>query len=231
MGHQSGASEPVQPAIGYPPSPVPPKARSRKGLAIGLGIAGVVIVLFVVIFARNAPHASAPSGGDKSMPTSAIEPTPTATVPLGFTVYTDPDGHYQLITPNSWVQDSQNGVTTMLGDAPYANLDVTRFNETLSDAKFASDTAAFFHSMSTNNGGSGSYTVVQKPSPVTLSGEAWSQETADVREKIGVQRAVVLVTNHNGAAYVVTYATARSAFAKVDAEDFQPIVQSFLFLS
>ncbi len=227
---------PTQPVMGYQPAPVPPKARSRKSLVIGLGIALAVIVLLcagavAVVLTRNMLPISAQSGVARPTPTSAFEPTPTATVPLGFTVYTDSNGRFQLITPNDWTEGDTAGATVIIEPALPAILEIVGRNTPISDADFTTVEAAYFHNLSTSSGGSGTYTIVEKATPLTLSGETWTKETADVSVKGGTLRTVALVANHNGGAYLITYSSTRSIFSKVDAEYFQLMLQSFRFLS
>lgn len=228
----------TQPAMGYPPAPVPPRARSRKGLAIGLGIAGAVLVLLCaaavgLALTRGMLPITALSGVSRSTPgpTSTPAPTPTATVPAGFKSYTDPGGSYQLDIPESWGTTNKDNAVLFLQVSPPAYFIIANQSAPFSASDIATNEAEFFHSMSTGAGGSGSYTIVQKATIVTVGSEIWTQETADVNVRQGAIRASVLITNHNGMAYLIGYAAARSDFASANAKDFQPIVQSFRFLS
>ena len=227
----------TQPAMGYPPAPVPPRARSRKSLWIGLGIALAVIVLLcaggvAVVLTRNLLPVSAPSGVARSTATAALAVTPTATVPLGFVVYTNSSKTYQIIIPQDWSGDDSNGVTTIIGSiGASVYVQIAGRDTPISGADTAVQESAYFHSVSTSNGGLGAYTIVEKATPVTLAGETWTKETADVSVKGETLRAAILIANHNGGAYLIAYSTARSYFSKVDVEDFQPMLQSFEFLS
>lgn len=229
---------PTQPAMGYSPAPVPPRARSRKPLAIGLGITGAVIVLLCVAavalaLTRGVLPIAALSGVSKPTPvsTSTLAVTPTATVPVGFKIYTDPNGSYQLIMPDSWGTSSKEGVASFVQASPPAFMAIASQNQTFNSSDITTNEAEFFHSMSIGAGGSGSYTIVGKPSIVLQGHAIWTQETADITVKQDTLRAVVLIANHNDTGYLISYAASRTDFAKVNTEDFQPIVQSFEFLS
>lgn len=210
-----------------------PKARSHKPVWITLGVALAVIILLVALaLTRNLLPVSTPSGVSRSTATVAPAVTPTATVPLGFTVYTNSSKTFQITIPDDWAGDDSNGVTTIFGSiGASVYVQIARRDTSISGADTAVEESAYFHSVSTSAGGSGAYTIVQKATPVTLAGETWTKETADVSVKGETIRAAILLTNHDGGAYLIAYSTARSYFSKVDAEDFQPMLQSFRFLS
>lgn len=211
----------------------PPKARSHKPVWVALGIALAVIVLLVALaLTRNLLPLSAPSGVSRSTATVAHAVTPTATVPLGFVVYTNSSKTYQIIIPADWSGGDSNGVTTIIGSiGASVYVQIARRDTPISGADTAVAEKAYFDSVSTSAGGSGAYTIVEKATPVTLAGETWTKETADVSVKGETLRAAILIANHNGGAYLIAYSTTRSDFAKVDAEDFEPMLQSFEFLS
>src|ERR1051326_2243682 len=66
------------------------------------------LTLFVCFIALAACGSTA-SNSSTTTPTATTQPTPTNTPAVALTVYTSPDGKYQISYPSGWQQETADG--------------------------------------------------------------------------------------------------------------------------
>lgn len=209
-----------------------PEAHSRNPLAAVLTV--LVVILLIAVAGGGALlllrlHANTPA-------TASATATPAA-VPAGFKTYTDPGGAFQLYVPKDWTTQppsstTQSPYTTLFENSDETGvLTIASISGTFDLSTLSASEKSVFEGMSTGGGGPGTYSHLQGPTTVSLGGEHWSQESADIVVAHGTTlHAVVLLANHAGHAYVIAYAATQASFKSLDTKDFQVMVQSFKFL-
>lgn len=209
-----------------------PEARSRHPLTAVL-IVGVVI-LFIAMAGGGALLVSRMHSASANTPGTA---TATPAVPVGFKTYTDPGGAFKLFVPTDWSTQTPNTTTQSPYSTVFANPDetgvltVASFNGTFNQSTLATSEKSVFVGMSRGGGGPGTYSHLQGPTTLSLAGEKWTQETADVAVANGTTlHAVVLLANHAGHGYAIAYAAKQTSFKSLDTKDYQVMVHSFAFL-
>lgn len=209
-----------------------PEVRSRNPLTAVL-IVGIVILL-IAMAGGGALLVSRMRAASANISASA---TATPTVPAGFITYTDPGGAFQLYVPKDWTTQPPSSTTQSPYTTLFENSDekgvltIASISGTFDQSALSASEKSVFEGMSTGGGGPGTYSHLQGPTTVSLGGEHWSQESADVAVAHGTTlHAVVLLANHAGHAYVIAYAAIPANFKSLDTKDFQIMLQSFKFL-
>ena len=242
------------PYPGYPGgpmmSPVPPPLPSKKTpvalIAVLVALAVVVVagVLFAALaLARGGGFAGAAATAT-AVPTATPLPTATpsptagiANVPAGFTAYQDSSGLYQIVYPTNWVKTSTSGdfgLTTLAGADSSGHANVFEIEYIKGTSAGAATTVAdtFFSALS--NSVHGQVSNKQGPTQVTLAGERWTRESADVTATAAgatqVQHVVVQVATHGGYTFVIAYLAPASSFDATNTSIFTPMLDSFTFL-
>jgi hypothetical protein len=247
--YQGGPAYPTQPGYAQYPQggapyapPAAPSAPAKRRWPVIVGVVlAVILVLCVaggaIAYAGLNKFAGKVSIGvsqtetalasDSSSATSTPVTTATPAIPSDFTPYTDSAAGFSIAYPNTW-QKSKSGNDVLLVD-PYeaADMVIGSVNANIPQSDINSTESQFFKSAA----GGGSYSNLQGPTTVTYAGESWTEESADITSSSQTLHAVVLVANHGSRAYVIGYLSAKSSFATMDAQDFQPMLNSFTFLS
>ena len=216
----------------YAPLAAPPKRR-RWPLILG-GVVVVALLLCVgggaLAYANLHGFAGAVSTGiiqTETARASTPEATVTPTIPANFTVYSDSTDGYSIAYPNSWRKTGGSGTAIFLATNEVADMALGSTDGSIPQSEINSTESQFFKSAA----GSGTYSNLQGPTTATYAGESWTRESADVTTAGQTLHAVVLVANHGTHAYIIGYAGAKPSFATLDAQDFQPMLNSFTFLS
>jgi hypothetical protein len=83
--------------------------------------------------------------------------------------------------------------------------------------------------------GGKNYKEISVPSKTTIDGAQWDQGAATMTDpQLGPIQITVLGTQnpkHPGQLFILFYGTSQKTFAKINSEDFQPMLQSFKFQS
>lgn len=157
-------------------------------------------------------------------PTTA-QPTPTNTPAASFTVYTSPDGKYQISYPTGWQQQTADGNP---GKSAFLGPDNQVFEVTDNGGTLTGDPAGLVNDYCHAIQQAQAAPTVQTTT-VTLAGQTWTKGDCDAGTQSSTDL-VVEVVEYNGAVYQMDYASSLANFqADVDAF-YAPIEQSFKFL-
>ncbi len=231
---QAGYAQYPQGGAPYAQPPAPAKRR-RWPMVVGI-IAGVVLLLCAVggVFAYIGLHkfAGVVSTGisqteTASAATATPEATATAAIPADYTLFTDSTNGYSIAYPNSWQKQASSSDVVFLDTSVPADMVIGAVPDNLPQSDIASTESEFFKSVSDG----GKISNLKGPTTITLAGESWTQETADITTSGQVIHSVVLATNHGAHAYIVGYLSAKSTFTSLDTQYFQPMLNSFSFQS
>jgi DNA-directed RNA polymerase subunit RPC12/RpoP len=226
------------------PAPPPPSKKTPVALiAVLVALAVVVVagVLFAALaLARGGSFVGATATATAvptatSIPTVTPSPTAsTANIPSGFTVYRDPAGLYQIAYSADWAktESSQQGVNTAIftdSSQRSTGLELTPVALQVPQSGLANLDDSFITGFAK---GAANATVTNKqgPSNVTLAGETFVQESADVQTSSATVHLVVLAGVHGSTTYNIAYFAAAGDFSGTDAQFFQPMLRSLIFL-
>ncbi len=221
--------------------PQPPTASASR-LARGTGVVALIALLIVLVAgAALAVNGDLPFAQQPATPTataSVIRPTATpATVP-----YSHP-GLYSIAYPTGWNKTERNNPpgyysATFVNPHGGASLTVTlqQLPNLIDAATFDTD---YLNGLALPTGTKPRN--LSKPLPVTLAGQVWTEESADVAvlTSNGTQyaHAVAMTIYYKGYAYttvrlvpVPNQSGAQSAFDVAEQASFQPILATFTFL-
>lgn len=211
-------------------------------MARGAGVAALVALLLILVAGAalavngDLPFAQRPAASTATA--SAILPTATpATI-----TYTR-SGLYRILYPTGWITTERNTPqsyysVTFVNPHGGASLTVTLQQlPNLIDA--ASFDTQYLNGLSAPTGTKP--TNLSNPAPVTLAGQTWTAESADVAvlTSSGAQyaHAVAMTVYHNGYAYTIVrlipvpnQSGAQSAFDIAEQTSFQPMLATFTFL-
>ncbi len=208
------------------PGQVAPK-RNPALLVVGAVVAVVLLLAIIgaaVVFANRASQKTVAT----PTPTATITATATANVPPGFTQFADDGKVYTIDYPSGWTKTATSGdfSLTMFSGAPAhvpAVFEVEYVKMTLDPTTLQDQ---FFKGLALT----GKVTDKQGPTAVTLAGETWQRETADVTMGQTAQHVVVMATNHGQYSVLIAYLVAKTSFDTTDTQDFQPMLNSFQFV-
>lgn len=234
---------------GYPggpmmsPAPPPPPSKKAPVALIAVLVALAVVVVAGVLFAALvlARTGGLGSASATAVPTATALPTATpsptasiANVPAGFTAYRDPAGLYQIAYSANWTktESSQQGVNTAIftdSSQRSTGLEVTPVALQVPQSGLANLDDSFITGFAK---GAANATVTNKqgPSDVTLAGETFVQESADVQTSGAMVHLVVLAGVHGTTTYNIAYFATTGDFSGADTQFFQPMLQSLTFL-
>jgi hypothetical protein len=213
-----------------PPVPQPARPTSKRNpalLIVGVIVAVVILLAIIgaaVVFANRAGLLAVAT----PMATTAATATATATVPAGFIQFADDGNVYKLNYPSDWKKTATSGdfSLTIFTGTPEKIPGVfeVEYFKTKVDPKTIQDT--FFTELEK----SGKVTNKQEPTTVSLAGEAWQRETADIGTGSMTQHVISLAANHGQYTLLIAYLAATPAFDSADAQAFQPMLNSFQFV-
>ncbi len=227
---------PGQPYPGGPGAAPQPDAPKRGNRAAIFAIIGGVALLACVLACLGGLYYSKSVAGKISTSIQATltarpaKTTPTTSIPVGFASFTDPSGYYRVNAPTAWKETSTSAYTNWLSSSDVAEVAIATASGSPTSSDIQTALGQTIKSFSTGAGGNGSYTTTQKPTTVSLAGESWIQESADVGIKGTTIHSVVMGTTHNGRFYLILYVSPKDSFDSLNAQNFQPMLNSFTFL-
>jgi hypothetical protein len=194
-----------------------------------MALLGVLLVVAVLLAGGGAymlTHTHRAPVSASAKPTA----TPVATA-IPMRTITDTSANVRFNIPMDWSTTGSVGV----GNGFVA--ESTDHNSAIVVAAFTIPSGATFDKAGGAKGAIagaanyGSVTYEQGPTNVSLAGETWAQVTGSF-SRDGVQyREVALVTTHGGKMVLLSLLAQVDSFDAANARDFQPLVQSFAFLS
>ncbi|HEY7832924.1 MAG TPA: hypothetical protein VIG30_05085 [Ktedonobacterales bacterium] len=216
-------------------------ARERKGGRFGWASALALLIVLVLgaitaLLAANGQLAGI-LGETSSTPTAVPSATPTAgppAPPTGFARY--PASSFSIIYPSGWVQVVQpGGLVAFTSPGTGANLQVQISNQgdpqSLDDVYISGLGTFLLHDVNGTSAVSGK----TAPAPFTAAGVVWTREEADVAVTSGgtttAWHVAALAVTHGQQTYLISFYAPTTAFAAQDGAFFEPMVNSFLFVS
>jgi hypothetical protein len=180
--------------------------------------------LLVCVMALAACGGTA-ANSSSSTPTPTAQPTPTNTPAASLTVYTSPDGKYQISYPAGWQQQTADGNP---GRSSFMGPDSQYFEVTDNGGVPGSDPVdlvnGYCHAIQADQAAATVQTTT-----VTLAGQTWTKGDCDAGTQSSTDL-VVEVVEYNGVVYQMDYASSLANF-QADADAFYtPMEQSFKFL-
>lgn len=205
-----------------------------RGALIALAlvvVAGAVVAL--LSFARQRQVAQA-----------STTPTPSIKVPDGFLEFSDPGGLFACGVPADWMQVSSSSSTLTLaefGDPAQQTTLSIQYTQASALDETAADTQAL-HALTSSYSGA-KLSGTSPTTSLTFGGESWTEEDATLAYS-GANGAVTFhvavltaihqaMTGNVSTPYAVTMIEVAPAasFATINANDFQAVQSSFVFLS
>lgn len=242
--YQAMPAYPTQPGYtAYPQgaAPAAPPKRRRWPIVVGV-IAAVLLVLCVgggaLAYANLRSFVGTVSVGVSQTETAqaaltpqatpTLEATPTPVIPANYTLYTDSSAGYSVAYPDSWTKHVSKSDVVFDDNNEPADMLVGWIDANFSQSEIKSTETQFFKSVA---GSGGTYHNVHGPTTVTLAGESWTKESADISVSGQSVHAIVMMANHGSNSYIISYLATKSSFASLDARYFQPMTQTFSFLN
>jgi hypothetical protein len=215
---------------------VAPAAPAKRGVPTWVWIVGGIVALIIVAcIALGAvgyfvyyPQITAAETQTAVANSATATPVATATpnIPAGFTQFTDTTDGYSIAYPSSWEKSTASGATVIIDVTDNVEVVVGAVNGNLSASEISSQEKGFFQSAS-----GGHYSNVKGPTKVTYGGESWTKETADMSLAGQPSTASVMIANHGSKAYIIAYSAPKSSFSTLDQQDFEPMLNTIIFLS
>ncbi len=228
------ASYPTYPGYGgQAPDTVALPARRGRWPLLFAAIGGVALLACVIVslFALHAAQASVGKAAVSAQATATPTPRATPTLASGFSRFTDPAGNYQINQPKSWTQSMASGDSVWVNPAKVADIVIGQVAGNATNADITVAEASSFKQFSTGAGGDGSYNNFQGPTSVSMAGETWTQESADIPFHGITMHGVLIASVHHQRLYIIGRFAPKNSFASLDAQTFQPMVRSFYFLT
>jgi hypothetical protein len=198
----------------------------------------VVVLLAIIAVAALVANGTLALAPPSATPTTQSGPTPTftPTTPAGFKPYEAP-GAYQLNIPATWAavpfqtgpatNGGATGTATSFKDVSNQNqLTILVYSGTTLPSPQAADDQAL------NQLSAGKPMRNRQPADnVTLAGQSWTREMADLPVNGQQGHAVVLATTHGAQLYLIIYSAPVNGFEVASVSAFQPMLNSFAFAS
>src|SRR5579875_61478 len=214
-------------------------ADPAKGWRGWLPLIALIVIVVLLAAALAAVFATSSGGSGSSTAHAIATPVPTATATLITTLPLTPftvSGAYSVMYPAAWFASQENvhGIHSAIfssrqsvGIPPEMNIIYVPTSE--SPANMAQRDDDVLASLGQPN------PVKNKtgPTTVTVAGQSWTQEAADVTPGGQAQtaHAVVLSVTPGGNVYTIAYYASPSAFANLNTVAFQSMLKSFAFAS
>ena len=226
--------------------PQPPGKGVAKGgagrLASGLGVVALIALLLAAV-----AGAALAVNGDLPFTQRAATPTATASAPgptaTPATIPYNRPGLYRISYPTGWLAPEQNNPpsrysVSFINPLGGASLTIT-LNQSPDLVDAATTDTNYLKGLASTTGSTP--TNLSTPQPVTLAGQTWTEESADVAilTSAGKQyaHAVAMTVYYQGYIYttvrlvpVTDPAAAQSAFDLAERASFQPSLATFTFL-
>lgn len=225
---------------------LPAGAESRRRPMVPAMVAALVAAVVIVAFTAvgGAPGRTQGKAGPTAAPTATVTPTPTATVmptPTampGFQVYMDSGQDILLQYPASWTVTPTHPGTQFQNDPKNATFEASiglpspdALNSQGSDSADAGAWVDYeLNSLATFYGEQ--FQRVAGPTPAVTFGSAqWQTGIGYIGAGQSRVQVKVYATVHNGRPVILNLLAADSAFAFAEEDYFNPMLQSFTFLT
>jgi hypothetical protein len=214
-------------------------------LVIGAIVAVVVLLAVTLLgvldlrgalpFSLHGPQA----GLATPIATPTASPTATPAAPAGFTAYKDAGGLYILAYPSGWSKFDGASTGAPTPTVAGGGFGVAIFADGATGASFGVEyvqlsypggAQAFDDDIFKSFAQDGTVTNRTGPTTVSIAGESWTQESADVTASAGSQHLVVEAVSHNDYTVGIFYGAPKAIYAAVDSESFQMMISNFRFL-
>jgi len=221
-----------------PPVEAPPRRARRQRRRGGRGffvgfltaiilLAGASGALFIYTHPDflHTPTAMAPT------PTSTPSLSPTPTIQAGFTLYSSPDGIYRIAYPSNWeivykhLSDGTPQATIRSLDSADAVMIQPSFSALTPD-QYSSTMSNLLKNFAATN-----MQIASNTDSVTIGTNTWTSITATANANGASYQFVLYGLDHNGNTAIVLTSAPDSNAGNVDAQYFQPMLQSFSFQS
>lgn len=242
QAHEATAELPLGALPATPPAMPERRSLARVWRPISATLAAVVLVAIVVVAALAANGVIGGTSAATARATPTVTAAPTATPALA--LFTLP-GLYQISHPQGWVSQQRNDPPKnyfALLTAPTGNASVNLAAQQAAGAGPLDQLDQRYLDQLSQPGSAP--TLVGAASSVPVGGQQWTQLTADLTLRVDVGQpaqyahAVVLSTQHGAYVYTIVYlapsasvAAAGPAFTTANQWYFQPMLDSFTFLS
>ncbi len=182
--------------------------------------------LFLISMFTVACGSTSTNAVTQPKPTATPSPIPT----VSLTTYKG-DG-YTIGYPTGW-KVSTSTQQTQISDAAQDNLLVE--SKTAKTVSSSTSALTVQFALAAMKVGEKNYKDVSTSAKTTIGGTSWDQGAATMTDpQSGPIEFVVLATQsptHPGQLVVLIYGTSQKTFVKINAEDFQPMLESFKFQS
>ncbi len=164
-------------------------------------------------------------------PTSTPSVSPTPTIPSGFKLYNSPDGIFQITYPSDWevvYKQPSNGssqATIRSLDSTDAMMIEPAFTA-ITPGQYADTLSNLLSSLAVTNA-----QIASTTDTVTIGANTWTSLMATANVNGNSYQFVLYGLDHNGNTAIVLTSAPDSNAGNVDAQYFQPMLQSFSFLS
>ena len=245
-GGETGATRDLPASALFPPEAASAKRRVTRGLSGLSMLALAVLLLAIVAVTALAVNGALPFTQRAAGPTATAALASPSVTPASI-AYTRP-GLYRIVYPTGWLTKEQNTPPDSYWVLLYDPRTGASINIALQRTPVYLDAATidtnYLDGLAAPTGTKA--TNISKPTAITLAGQTWTEESADVEilNANGKQYAdqyayaVAITANHGGYVYTIvrlvpvsSQAGARSAFAAADQASFQPALATFTFLS
>lgn len=210
------------------PAQQPAQATSKRNPALLIVGAVIALVLLLGIIGAAVVFANRIGPQPPAQPTSTPAATATSSLPVGFIQFTDAGNVYKVNYPSNWTKTATSGdlnLTIFAGTPAFIpGVFEVEYFKTKVDPKTVQDT--FFTSLEKT----GKVTNKQEPTTVSLAGEKWQSQAADVGTGSATQHVVSLAANHGQYTLLIAYLATTAAFDSADTQAFQPMLKSFQFV-
>lgn len=219
-----GFAGPGQPGFG-PPQPGfpagpggPPPKKGKTGLIIGIVVVLLVLIIGGILGVVLLRKGSNTPGTTGTSATATPKATATQAVPSGFQKFSNSD--FSVVYPQAWTaKASGTGEQFTSASGQIFEVDVNQGTGSANNAAAAFDDT--YCSIIGN--------VTAGPTTVTIGGEQWTQE--ECQDKDGTLASVVEAVAHNGNLFSIAYLSLLDTFQTDKTQFYQPMEQSFKFLS
>lgn len=208
--------------------------RRRAGRGFFVGFLTALILLSAAVgglYIWRHPELLHQTTAAAPTPTSTPSVSPTPTIPSGFKLYNSPDGIFQITYPSDWevvYKQPSNGssqATIRSLDSTDAMMIEPAFTA-ITPGQYADTLSNLLSSLAVTNA-----QIASTTDTVTIGANTWTSLMATANVNGNSYQFVLYGLDHNGNTAIVLTSAPDSNAGNVDAQYFQPMLQSFSFLS
>jgi hypothetical protein len=221
-----------------PPIEAPPRRARRQRRRTGRGFfVGFLTAIILIagasgaLFVYTHPNFLHTPTTAAATPTSTPSLSPTPTIQTGFTMYSSPDGIYRIAYPSNWeivykhLSDGSPQATIRSLDSADAVMIQPSF-AALTPDQYSSTMSNLLKNLSTTH-----TQIASNTDSVTIGANTWTSIMATADANGTSYQFVLYGLDHNGNTAIVLTSAPDSNAGSVDAQYFQPMLQSFSFQS